>query len=192
MHLSVIQRLLLHLDRAKDIARRYFVTNGFDAALTMLGLLVGFYTAENVPLDIAIKACMGAAVALGMSGLSSTYLSETAERKRELQKLEQALLANLKASDHARASSIVPFMVALVSGLTPFVICLLIISPLWLSANAVTLPVSPYLAGSGTAFLLIFLLGILLGKLSQEFWLWAGIRTLLIALVTAGIILLFN
>jgi hypothetical protein len=32
-------RLLVQLTRAHRIARRYFVTNGFDGALTMLGLI---------------------------------------------------------------------------------------------------------------------------------------------------------
>ena len=190
MHWPSFQRLRLHLNQAENIARRYFVTNGFDSALTMLGLLVGFYSTGNVPEEIAVKVCLGAAVALAMSALSSTYLSETAERKRELQKLEAALLHSLDTSDHARASSVVPVMVAMVSGLSPFLISVIIMLPLWLSENNF-FTVSPYLAASGVAFLVIFLLGILLGRLSQQFWLWAGVRTLLVALATAGIIMVF-
>ena len=57
-------RFLLHLRRAEGISRRYFITNGFDGALTMLGLMVGFALSDNVALSVAIKACFGAAVAL--------------------------------------------------------------------------------------------------------------------------------
>ena len=38
--------LIVQLTRATGIARRYFVVNGFDGALTMLGMLVGFYHAD--------------------------------------------------------------------------------------------------------------------------------------------------
>jgi len=39
------------------------------------------------------------------------------------------------------------------------------------------------------AFAALFLLGTFLGTISGRLWLWAGLRTLLIALITAGIIL---
>ncbi|MBN2701409.1 MAG: hypothetical protein JXR29_08165, partial [Methylothermaceae bacterium] len=64
-------RLLLHITQAHKIARRYLVTNGFDGALTMLGLLMGFYISGGTPLPVIINACFGAAIALVMSGLSS-------------------------------------------------------------------------------------------------------------------------
>lgn len=188
---SSLQRLQVHLAQASSIARRYFVTNGFDSALTMLGLLVGFYTAGSVSVEVAIKVCMGVAIALGVSGLSSTWLSETAERKRDLQKLESALLDSLEESDHARASNIVPILVAVVSGLSPFLISLIIMLPLWL-AEIGLITFSPYVAAVIVAMIVLFLLGIMLGRLSRENWLWAGLRTVLIAVATAGIILLFN
>jgi len=75
-------RIIIHARRAEDIARRYFITNGFDGALTLLGLMVGFASSDNVDISIAITACLGAAIALFMSGISSAYLSETAERKK--------------------------------------------------------------------------------------------------------------
>ena len=78
---------LLKITRSQVIARRYFVVNGFDGALTMLGLLVGFYVSEDVRLPIVINACIGVAIALGMSGVSSAYISEAAEKQRELKEL---------------------------------------------------------------------------------------------------------
>ena len=43
--MSIADQLLLfiRITRSQRIARRYFVVNGFDGALTMLGLLMGFY-----------------------------------------------------------------------------------------------------------------------------------------------------
>jgi predicted membrane protein (TIGR00267 family) len=85
----VIEQLiwLLKITGSQVIARRYFIVNGFDGALTMLGLLVGFYVSEDVSLAVVSNACLGVAIALGMSGVSSAYISEAAEKQRELRRL---------------------------------------------------------------------------------------------------------
>lgn len=158
----------------------------------MLGLMVGFASSEYVALPVAIKACLGAAIALCMSGLSSAYLSESAERKKELQELEQALISDLGSSDYGKASRYVPVMVAIVNGLSPLVISLLILAPVWLAQQNVPLPLPPFLAAILIAFLMLFLLGVLLGRLSKEFWLISGLRTLVIAGLTALIIIFFS
>ena len=75
---------LLNITRSQFIARRYFIVNGFDGALRMLGLLVGFYVSDDVKLPVVINACLGVAIALGMSGDSSAYISEAAEKQLEL------------------------------------------------------------------------------------------------------------
>jgi hypothetical protein len=86
MSLILQIRSLWKFSQAGQIARRYFVTNGFDGALTMLGILLGFYTGEEMPLIVVISACLGAAIALGISGFTSALLSETEERKKEARK----------------------------------------------------------------------------------------------------------
>lgn len=187
-----LKHLLLHIHRARGIVRRYFIVNGFDGALTMLGLMVGFYTTENVPLPVAISACLGAAIALFMSGISSAYVSETAERKKELRELEHALLTDLEGSDYDQASRYVPVVVALVNGLSPLLISLVIITPLWLADQKITLAFSPFLTAIALALITIFFLGVFLGRVSKTFWLWAGLRTLTIAIVTIVIILFFS
>lgn len=192
MILDELKRLIRHIALAQGIIRRYFVTNGFDGALTMLGLMVGFHSAGNVALSIAITACLSAAVALFMSGLSSAYLSEMAERKKELHDLEQALLTDLSKSDYGKASFFVPILVSMVNGGSPLVISLIIITPLWLAENGIQLPFSPFLCAISIALIIILMLGIMLGRLSNEFWLWTIIRTLAIAGITMLVIYSFN
>ncbi len=192
MNRENFRHLLLHIYRARGIVRRYFITNGFDGALTMLGLLAGFYTSGTVSLSVAVNACLGAAIALFMSGISSAYLSESAERKKELQELEQAVLKDLNDSDYGRASRYVPVMVALVNGLSPLLLSLVIISPLWLARHGFPLPFSPFVIAITMALAVIFLLGIFLGQVSRTFWLWSGLRSLAVALLTLTIILFFN
>jgi predicted membrane protein (TIGR00267 family) len=182
-------RFLLQLTHANRIARRYFVTNGFDGALTMLGLTIGFYTAGDVAVPVIISACLGAAVALAVSGLASAYVSESAEREKELRELEQAVVNDLQATAHGRAARLVPVFVAIVNGLSPLLIALLIMLPLWLAQAGVALPLAPLEVSVLVAFAALFLLGTFLGTISGRLWLWAGLRTLLIALITAGIIL---
>jgi predicted membrane protein (TIGR00267 family) len=174
----------IHLAQTEGIVRRYAVVNGFDGALTMLGLLTGFSLGGDVSLDTVIAACFGAAVALGVSGLTSAYLSESAERRRALAELEAAMVTDLKGSSHAHAARVLPWLVALVNGAAPMLVSTLIISPLWLARLGVVLPLEPLSSAIATAFLCLFGLGVFLGRIAGTSWLWGGIKTLLIALAT--------
>ena len=69
---------LLKITRSQVIARRYFIVNGFDEVLALLGLLVGFYVKDEVKLPIVKSACLGVAIALGMIGVRSAYISKAA------------------------------------------------------------------------------------------------------------------
>ncbi|WP_294042350.1 hypothetical protein [Thiolapillus sp.] len=190
MLFHIDKNTMLHLFRAGSIARRYMVTNGFDGALTMLGMLTGFYTSGMSDIPVALSACMGAAIALFISGLSSAYLSEKAEREKELHDLEQALIADLKDSDYGHASRYLPLIVALVNGLSPFVLSLFILSPLFVARQGYELPLSPFLTAIATGLLCIFILGVFLGRISNTLWLWSGLKALFIAVVTVAVILL--
>ncbi len=185
-------RFLFQLTHAQTIARRYFVTNGFDSALTMLGLTMGFYSSNNVATPVIISACLGAAIALTISGFASAYVSETAEREKELKELEQAVVGNLEDTAHGRAARWVPVLIAMVNGFAPLLIALLIMTPLWLSQAGIALPLTALESSIALAFLTLFLLGAFLGRVSGRLWLWSGLRTLVIALFTAGIILLLT
>jgi len=192
--MNVISRIrfLFHISHAHGIARRYFVTNGFDGALTMLGLTMGFYTSGNVSIPVMLSACLGAAIALAMSGLTSAYISESAEKKKELRDLERALVANLDETEYGKAARFVPVVIAAINGLAPLLISLFIIIPLWWAQFELPMPLGPLEASIGLAFFTIFLLGVFLGKVSGIFWLWTGLRTLVIALITSLIIMFLN
>jgi hypothetical protein len=101
----------------------------------MLGLIIGFLISETTDLSVIVNVCLGAAIALGMSGISSAYVSESAERKRALLKLEEAMIEDLHDSAHGEAAREVPILIALVNGCAPLIMSLLILTPLFL-ANA--------------------------------------------------------
>ncbi len=183
-------RFLLRITRTHGIVRRYFVVNGFDGALTMLGLIMGFLVTAPAGLSVVISACLGAAIALGVSGISSAYVSESAERRRALEKLQDAMVTDLGESFHGDAARWVPMLIAVVNGSAPLLISLLILVPLWLAHAGLELPWSPLHAAVAVAFVLIFLLGVFLGRVARVSWWLSGLKTLLIASVTTVLILL--
>jgi len=185
-------KFLLHITSSHHIVRRYFVVNGFDGALTMLGLIIGFLLSSSTDLSVIVNACLGAAIALGMSGVSSAYVSESAERQHELGKLEEAMISDLQSSAHGQAARSVPLLIALVNGLSPLIISLLNISPLLISHAGLSLPVSPLYSAIFIALILVFLLGVFLGRIAGVSWLRSGIQTLLIAMITIVLIYLFT
>ena len=191
--MNVIQQAsyLLRITHSYGIARRYFVVNGFDGALTMLGLILGFLFSAPTELPVIISVCLGAAIALGMSGVSSAYVSEAAERRRALAELEAAMVTDLQQSAHGEAARSVPLLIALVNGAAPLFISLIILIPLWLSNAGMVMPFSPLHAAIGIALLLIFLLGVFLGRISGMSLLRSGLQTLSLALMTSLLIYLF-
>ena len=182
-------QLLLRITGTHEIARRYFVVNGFDGALALLGLLFGFYISGEAHLPTAINACLGTAIALTVSGLSSAYISEAAEQRKAFNELRGAMISDLEDSAHAQAVRLVPLFVAAANGLAPLIIALVIIAPLWLGAAGIPMPLGPLEMGIATAFAVIFLLGVFLGRVGGGFWLLSGLKTLLIAVLTGVVIL---
>ena len=71
------------------IVRRYFINNFYDGALTILGILLGFFVVilkdplqPTVPSIYVILPGLGTTISMFMSGISGSYLSEKAEQKR--------------------------------------------------------------------------------------------------------------
>lgn len=190
MNLLTQARFLLEISRTHGIMRRYFVVNGFDGALTMLGLIMGFLMSPVAELTVVISACLGAAIALGVSGVSSAYISEAAERRRALLKLEDAMVSDLHDSAHGQAARWVPLFIALVNGSSPLFISLFILLPIGLAHAGVPLPIPPLYLAIVIALFLIFLLGVFLGRIAELHWLRSGLQTLLIAILTAALIYL--
>jgi VIT1/CCC1 family predicted Fe2+/Mn2+ transporter len=67
---------------------------------------------------------------------------------------------------------------------------LLILAPLWAANAGLPLPLAPLYSAILIALFCIFLLGVYLGRVAGISWLRSGLRTLVIALVTAGLIYL--
>ncbi|MCE0494986.1 hypothetical protein [Vibrio salinus] len=182
----------LQITNSQGIMRRYFVVNGFDGALTMLGIIIGFLFSSPASLEVIINACMGATIALAVSGTSSAYVSEQAELRLALSNLQDAMLIKLQEGAHAEAARWVPIFIAIVNGSAPLIISLLIITPLWVSNLGIDLLLPPLQIAVFVAIFIIFMFGVFLGRLSGETWLISGVKTLTIAALTMVLIYLFT
>ena len=89
-----------------EIARRYFAMNAFDGVLTMIGVFMGNLAAGVDKPVIVLTTGLTTSIAMGVSGLWGAYLTETAERQRELDDLSHYTLTDLNNSRIGQASRV--------------------------------------------------------------------------------------
>ena len=183
---SIRSRLsrLLGNDEVRSIARRYFVSNGFDGTLTGIGVVVGAVL-SGVPTGAAvIKIGVGAAVGLGTSAVWSVWEIERAEARADLAGLERAMLADLGSTRLERDRSSARLFHATMSGLGPLIGILVPLVPFLFEGVFFTLAEAAVVAvGIGIAILGVF--GAYMGSISGQRWYVAALRMALAGLVVA-------
>jgi len=165
-----------------EIARRYFAMNAFDGVLTIIGVLMGNMTAGVDEPKIVVSTGLATCIAMGVSGLWGAYLTEAAERKRDLGELSRYTLTDLDDTRIGRASRAAVVTVALVDGLSPFLAALIALTPFFVVGIFSTI-IWAYYASLGMALLILFGLGLFLGRISRENLILYGLKT-----VVAGVI----
>jgi predicted membrane protein (TIGR00267 family) len=185
-------RLYIQVTHISDIARRYFVKNGMDGSMTVLGIVLGAWTANVEEPNIVVMAGLGACLAMGISGLFGAYITEKAERKRQLKTLEQSMLSDLEDSLHQDASEFVPAFAAIVDGLSPALTAMISLIPFMLSIAGL-LPIwDSYQISLVLTFITLFALGLYLGQVARErMWLY-GLQMLAAGVVIAVIVFLLG
>lgn len=166
-----------------EIARRYFAMNAFDGVLTIIGVLMGNYAARVHDARIVIVTGFSTCIAMGISGLWGAYMTESAERKRDLNDLESHTLTDLSNTKIGRASRVAVVVVALVDGLAPFLSALVVLLPFFFSGLLDDIVLS-YYASLGMALLVLFALGAFLGKVSKENLIISGVKMIGAGLVS--------
>lgn len=169
-----------------EIARRYFAMNAFDGVLTTIGVLVGNYLAGIRDLVIPIRIGVATSIAMGISGLWGAYLTEAAERKRELTELEDISLIDQSHTNIGKASRIAVIVVALVDGLAPFLAAIIVLIPLFLDPVIQNVLLS-YALAIIVALISLFGLGMFLGRISKQSMVGYGLKTLVAGLVAIAI-----
>jgi predicted membrane protein (TIGR00267 family) len=180
----------LRVSQAYKIARRLFVMNAFDGILTIMGVVIGAHFSGLSDPDIVITAGVGGSIAMGISGMSGAYLAERAERRRDLQKLEGAMLADLKRSQFARASEFATIVVALVDGISPALGAVILILP-YFFVPRIDMEAA-FMASLGLGLLCLFVLGLFLARISHERLIVSGVRMILVGLLTIAIVSLVS
>lgn len=166
-----------------NIIRRYFVMNSFDGALTILGLLIALFFANVKEAKIIVMSCLGAGIAMFVSGVYGAYAAERAERIRELKELEKHLMTDLDETKIGKKFEQVSILVALVDGLSPFLVSLLLSMPFVLSSMNLFSIEYGFFVSFMLILIMLFLLGVIVGKIAVENPIKEGIKTL-----SAGII----
>ncbi len=179
-------RTYLRVSQAYKIARRLFVMNAFDGILTIMGVVIGVHFSGLTDPDIVITAGVGGSIAMGISGMSGAYLAERAERRRDLMKLESAMLVDLKKSQFARASEFATVVVALVDGISPAVGAVILILP-YFFVPRIDMEAA-FRASLGLGLGCLFVLGLFLARISHERMIVSGVRMILVGLLTIAIV----
>ena len=174
------------------IARRYFVKNGFDGSMTMLGIVVGSWIAGVTEPRIIVTAGLGACLAMGISGLFGAYMTERAERKRHLKTLEAAMITDLQDSIFEEASNFVSFYAAIVDGASPILTAIFSLIPFVLTINGTMLIWDAYITSFIVSLAALFLLGLYLGRIAKENILLYGAQTLAAGVITVGVAFLLG
>ena len=126
--------------------------NAFDGVLTTIGVLMGNCLDGVWDLAIPIRTGIATSIAMGISGLWGAYLTETAERQRELSELERACLVDQRGTKIGRASRLAVIIVSVVDGAAPFVTALFVLTPLFF-AGVIGCAVTCYLLPNITALI---------------------------------------
>ena len=179
-------REYLKTSRAYEIARRLFVMNAFDGALTIMGVVIGAHFSGVSDPHIIITAGFAGALAMGISGISGAYLAERAERKRDLRKLEMAMLKNLNNTNYARATRFASIIVAAVDGISPALSAAILVMP-YFFVPEISMQWAFY-ASLILGLAVLFTLGIFLARISDERPVVSGIQMIIVGIITIIIV----
>jgi len=173
------------ISEAGKIARRYFVMNAFDGALTMLGVVIGGYVAGALNSIVIISAGIAGSIAMGISGVSGAYMTEKAERTKKLKQLEKAMLKDMKDSIHGKSQRFASIFAAIVDGVSPAFAAMIVISPFFVSNFGIISPETAFYICIIITMIVLVLLGAFLAKISDESMIKYGIQMLFVGLITA-------
>ncbi len=185
-------RSYLRITEMSPIARRYFIKNGFDGSMTVLGIIVASWIVNVTQPEIIVTAGLGACFAMGVSGLFGAFMTERAERKRKLKTLEAAMLTDLGNSIQSDASEFVSVYAAVVDGVSPMLTAVISLIPFILTLTGMFMIGDAYIISLALTLATLFALGIYLGRIAEENILLSGIQTVAAGLVIVVIFLLLR
>jgi predicted membrane protein (TIGR00267 family) len=187
-----IVRRYLQITQMTPIARRYFIKNGFDGSMTVLGIVVGAWIVRVSQPEIIVTAGLGACLAMGVSGLFGAYMTEKAERKQHLKTVENAMLTDLSDSVLSDASNFVSLYAAFIDGASPVLTAMIALIPFILALGGTFAIWDAYIVSLILALGTLFSLGLYLGRIAKENMLLFGVQTVAAGILIVVIVLLLG
>lgn len=187
--MSSKRRLLGRLLRDEEIlsiARRYFISNGFDGTLTSVGVIVGAVLSGIPDGDTVIQIGLGAAVGLGTSAVWSVWEIERAETRAEIKRLERAMLSDLDDTRVERAQQGARVVHATASGLGPLIGVIVPLVPFAFEGSVLSMVEAGFL-GVALGICVLAVFGAFMASVSEQRWYVAAVRMALAGLVVAVI-----
>jgi predicted membrane protein (TIGR00267 family) len=182
----------LRVTRAQRILRRYFTMNAFDGAMTSLGVVIGAYITDITDPKAVIGVIIVGAIAMAISGFSGTYMTESAERSKALDEIEEAMLIDLEDTIYGQASRFVSIFSGIVDGSAPFMASIPTVLP-FAFAHIELLPIQiAFFSSIGAALTTLFLLGVFLGRISKSNIIYSGIKMVIAGISVALLALFLN
>jgi len=166
-----------------EIARRSFGNNAFDGILTMVGVMMGSFTSGVSDPDVVITTGLSTSIAIMISGAWGAFLTESAERKKDLDEMGRRTLSNLNGSRIGRASRFAAIAVSVVDGLSPFFGAIVGLIPFFFSHLFPNIRMV-YFTGFGVSLIALFGLGMWLGNVAKENLIGYGFKTLMAGVVS--------
>lgn len=182
----------LRVTKAQKILRRYFAMNAFDGAMTSLGVVIGSYISNISDPRAVIGVIVVSGIAMAVSGFSGTYMTESAERSRSLNELEDAMLVDLDDTIYGQASRFVSIFAAVVDGSAPFMASIPAVVPFFLSLAGLCPIGLAFYASVGACLATLFLLGVFLGRISEGNLLYSGVKMVVAGVAVALLALVLN
>jgi len=177
---------LLRDEDVRSIARRYFVSNGFDGTLTCVGVIVGAVLSGIDDGGTVIAIGLGAAVGLGTSAVWSVWEIERAETRAEILRLERSMLTDLDDTRIERSKRGARLVHAGASGMGPMIGVLVPLTPFLFEGPVFTMTEAG-IAGVALGVGVLATFGAYMGSISGQRWYVSAARMGLAGLVVAAI-----
>jgi predicted membrane protein (TIGR00267 family) len=168
-----------------QVIRRYFTINSFDGVITTIGVLIGNYIISSQDYKHVIISGSAVCISLLVSGAFSAFISESAERSKEIRDLEKSTLHILDGTIISRAQSFASKVLSAVNGLSAGVTAFIPLLPFFFGRFV---PINIcYYASASLAFLILIGLGLFLGKISRKNLIISIVKMILAGLFCVGL-----